>query len=96
MFIFIIIPSKYFNEIKYLADKYRFVPKVKRLSNKDIYIDNFKIQKGICKAEYDYDNDTIKQPDIKKMSFATIVLIIILVFVIILGVISYFYKGDRK
>lgn len=61
-----------------------------------VHIDNFKIQKGICKAEYDYDNDTIKQPDIKKMSFATIVLIIILVFVIILGVISYFYKGDRK
>lgn len=34
---------KYFNEIKYLTDKYRFVPKVKRLSNKDIYIGNFKI-----------------------------------------------------
>ena len=35
--------TKYFNEIKYLADKYRFVPKVKRLSNKDIYISNFKV-----------------------------------------------------
>lgn len=35
--------TKYFNEIKYLADKYRFIPKVKRLSNKDIYIGNFKI-----------------------------------------------------
>lgn len=35
--------TKYFNEVKYLADKYRFVPKVKRLSNKDIYIGNFKV-----------------------------------------------------
>lgn len=61
-----------------------------------IHIDNFKIEKGICKAEYNYDDDTIKQPDIKKLSFTTIILIIILVFVIILGVISYFNKGDRK
>lgn len=30
--------TKYFNLLKYLTDKYRFIPKVKRLSNKDIYI----------------------------------------------------------
>lgn len=35
--------TKYFNLLKYLTDRYRFVPKVKRLSNKDIYIGNFKI-----------------------------------------------------
>ncbi|WP_337380433.1 hypothetical protein [Phocaeicola coprophilus] len=35
--------TKYFNLLKYLSDKYRFVPKVKRLSNKDIYIGNIKI-----------------------------------------------------
>lgn len=35
--------TKYFNLLKYLTDKYRFVPKVKRLSNKDIYIGNFKV-----------------------------------------------------
>lgn len=35
--------TKYFNEVKYLADKYRFIPKVKRLSNKDIYVSNFKV-----------------------------------------------------
>ena len=35
--------TKYFNLLTYLSDKYRFVPKVKRLSNKDIYIGNFKI-----------------------------------------------------
>lgn len=35
--------TKYFNEVKYLADKYRFIPKVKRLSNKDIYVGNFKV-----------------------------------------------------
>lgn len=34
---------KYFNLLKYLSDKYRFVPKVKRLSNKDICIGNIKI-----------------------------------------------------
>lgn len=35
--------TKYFNLLKYLSDKYRFVPKVKRLSNKDIYVSNFKV-----------------------------------------------------
>ena len=35
--------TKYFNLLKYLSDKYRFVPKVKRLSNKDIYFSNFKV-----------------------------------------------------
>jgi hypothetical protein len=35
--------TKYFNLLKYLSDKYRFVPKVKRLSNKDIYVGNFKV-----------------------------------------------------
>lgn len=35
--------TKYFNLLKYLSDKYRFVPKVKRLSNKDIYFGNFKV-----------------------------------------------------
>lgn len=35
--------TKYFNLLKYLTDRYRFIPKVKRLSNKDIYIGNFKI-----------------------------------------------------
>ena len=35
--------TKYFNLLRYLSDKYKFVPKVKRLSNKDIYISNFKV-----------------------------------------------------
>ena len=35
--------TKYFNLLKYLSDKYRFVPKVKHLSNKDIYVSNFKV-----------------------------------------------------
>ena len=35
--------TKYFNLLKYLSDKYRFIPKVKRLSNKDIYVSNFKV-----------------------------------------------------
>lgn len=35
--------TKYFNLLKYLTDRYKFIPKVNRLSNKDIYIGNFKI-----------------------------------------------------
>nr|UVX61661.1 MAG: hypothetical protein [Bacteriophage sp.] len=35
--------TKYFNLLKYLTDRYKFIPKVKRLSNKDIYISNFKV-----------------------------------------------------
>lgn len=64
--------TKYFNLLKYLSDKYRFVPKVKRLSNKDIYIGNIKIPFPSIK---DILNDSLftdeQKLHIKKCKFYT-------------------------
>ena len=64
--------TKYFNLLKYLSDKYRFVPKVKRLSNKDIYIGNFKVSFPSIK---DILNDNLftdeQKLHIKKCKFYT-------------------------
>ena len=59
--------------------------------NKDyiMHIDNFKIVNGKCQIEYDYDNNTVKQPDINVIPFVTKVLIIILIFVVIIGTATY-------
>ena len=54
-----------------------------------IHIDNFKIVERKCEIEYDYDNNTVKQPDIKIVLFATKVLTVILVIVIVIGLIAY-------
>lgn len=64
--------TKYFNLLKYLTDKYRFIPKVKRLSNKDIYIGNVKIPFPAIK---DILNDNLftdeQKLHIKKCKFYT-------------------------
>ena len=59
--------------------------------NKDyiMHIDNFKIVNGKCEIKYDYDNNTVKQPDINVIPFVTKVLIIILIFVVIIGTATY-------
>ena len=59
-----------------------------------VHIDNFKIENGICKIEYNYDENTVKQPD-KIMTNNIILLIIILIIVIIIGIIAYSKKGDN-
>ena len=64
--------TKYFNLLKYLSDKYRFVPKVKRLSNTDIYVSNFKVSFPSIK---DILNDNLftdeQKLHIKKCKFYT-------------------------
>lgn len=69
-----------------------------RIKNEDkdyiMHIDNFKIEEEVCKIEYDYDEDIIKQPDTKKISVSTIILIVILILVILVGLISY-VKGKE-
>lgn len=64
-----------------------------RIINEDkdyiMHIDNFKIDDGECKAIYDYDEDTIKQPDTRKVSWPTIILVIILIIVVSIGYMSY-------
>lgn len=59
--------------------------------NKDyiMHIDNFKIKSGICEIQYDYANDTIKQPDEKVIPFATKALIVLLVIIVVTGLIAY-------
>ena len=52
-------------------------------------IDNFKIKSGICEIQYDYANDTIKQPDEKVIPFATKALIVLLVIIVVTGLIAY-------
>ena len=59
--------------------------------NKDyiMHIDNFRIKSGICEIQYDYANDTIKQPDEKVIPFATKALIVLLVIIVVTGLIAY-------
>lgn len=66
--------------------KYR----IKNLSKDYImHIDNFKIKNGICEIQYDYANDTIKQPDEKIIPFATKILMVLLVIIVVTGLIAY-------
>lgn len=59
--------------------------------NKDyiVHIDNFKINNSVCKIEYDYEEDTVKQPDTEFIPFITKLLIIILIVIIVVGLIAY-------
>ena len=54
-----------------------------------LHIDNFKINGGICKIEYNYEKDILKQPSENVISFSTKLLIIILVIVVVVGLIAY-------
>ena len=62
-----------------------------RNMNKDdiVHIDNFKISNGVCKVEYNYEKNTVKQPDTEFIPFVTKVLMIILVVIIVVGIIAY-------
>lgn len=72
-------------------DKMNFKYKISRNDSDDyiMHIDNFKINKNVCEIEYDYDNNSLKQPDKKVIPFATILLVIIAIMVLIIGFISY-------
>lgn len=48
-----------------------------------MHIDNFEIKNNICKIEYNYDKDEIKQPDTIKISFSTVLFIILIIIVLI-------------
>lgn len=66
--------------------KYR----VKNMTKDDIvHIDNFKISNGVCKVEYNYEKNTVKQPDTEFIPFVTKVLMIVLVVIIVVGIIAY-------
>lgn len=50
-----------------------------------VHIDNFKIEKGKCEIEYDYQKDTVKQPDKKVIPSGIILLIILLIIIVVIG-----------
>lgn len=59
--------------------------------NKDyiIHINNFKVDGGICKVQYNYKEDTVRQPDTGIVPFIAKLLIIILIVIIVVGIIAY-------
>lgn len=54
-----------------------------------LHTENFEIQKGKCKIQYNYEKDVVKQPDRIVVPTITKVLMIILVIILIIGTISY-------
>ncbi len=57
-----------------------------------VHIDNFKIEEGKCKIEYNYAKDIVKQPDQKIIPSGVKILIIILIIVVVVGGIAYIKK----
>ncbi len=59
--------------------------------NKDniAYFDNFKVHNGICKIEYNYEKNTIKQRDTEFIPFLVKLLILVLIIIIVIGIIAY-------
>ena len=53
-----------------------------------MHIDNFKIEDNVCKIEYNYDKDEIKQPTKIRINFGTLLLIIVLILIVIIAIIS--------
>ena len=53
-----------------------------------MHIDNFKVDNGKCKIEYNYDENTVKQPDRIVIPKGVMVLIVLLVIIIVIGGIS--------
>lgn len=66
--------------------KYR----IKNMTKDDIvHIDNFKVSNGVCKVEYNYEKNTVKQPDTEFIPFVTKVLMIVLIVIIVVSIIAY-------
>lgn len=70
--------------------KYR----IKNINRDEIvHIDNFKIDSNnVCEIKYNYEENTVKQPNVGFIPFITKLLIVILVITIIVGIIAYVKK----
>ena len=70
--------------------KYR----IKNINRDEIvHIDNFKIDSNnVCEIKYNYEENTVKQPNGGFVPFITKLLIVILVITIIVGIIAYVKK----
>ena len=63
--------------------------------NKDeiVHIDNFKIDSNnVCEIKYNYEENTVKQPNVCFITFIKKLLIIVLVIIITVGIIAYVKK----
>ena len=66
--------------------KYR----IKNVDKDDIvHINNFEISDDVCKIEYNYDENTIKQPNTTFVPFLMKLLIILLAVIIVIGAVAY-------
>ena len=82
--------GKYEFDILSNYNKMNMKYRVKNMNKDDIvHIDNFKISNGVCKVEYNYEKNTVKQPDTEFIPFVTKILMIILVVIIVVGIIAY-------
>lgn len=58
-----------------------------------VHIDNFKIDSNnVCEIKYNYEENTVKQPNVGFIPFITKLLIIVLVIIITVGIIAYVKK----
>lgn len=75
-----------------IVDNYPYMDMKFRISSDDrdniIHLDNFKVENNKCEIEYNYDENTVKQPNKIKIDFLIIVLIIVVIIVVIVGIIS--------
>lgn len=77
-----------------ILTSYRKMDMKYRINNEDkdyiMHIDEFKIKDGKCQIQYDYENETVKQPSETVITFATKFLIFLLIIIITIGIIAYF------
>lgn len=83
-----------------IIEDYPYMDMKLRIKNDEkdyiMHINNFDIENGVCKIEYNYDDNEIKQPTRIKMNFATLLLIIILIVIIIIAIISKIETRKNK
>lgn len=77
-----------------ILSEYKNMDMKYRVKNEDkdyiMHIEGFKVEDDKCEIIYDYENETVKQPNKTVITTATKFLIFLLITIITLGIISYF------
>ena len=86
--------NKYEFDILKDYGKLNIKKRIKNINRDEIvHIDNFKIDSNnVCEIKYNYEENTVKQPNVGFIPFITKLLIVILVITIIVGIIAYVKK----
>lgn len=61
-----------------------------------IHIDNFEVKNGVCKVEYDYAEESVKQEGTEISQFIIILLIVILIALIVVAIIAYNKQKEKE